>query len=291
MNNFVQPGEVLDVAVTHPTTPTSGIPVRMGTLPGAATAAEDSAGNTRVQRRGVVDVSVKGIDDTGNSAVAVFDPIYYVDADTPVLSKKASGKLYGYALEIVASGATTTVNVLLAEFGSPPPSGGLSKGTIPLDIFSAHILATADFLALSEGGFADTNTAPLLERVNSGTDIAARLSYVADNVVEIQFAPVVKPQDLDESQDISVHLMMAKDANTDTAAVVTVKVFDGVGDTTAGGNTAALAVSTLAEYSVVVAAADIAAAPGFLNISLVPGAHANDAEYLYAAWIEYSRKA
>jgi len=63
----------------------------------------------------VVSVSVKGVDGGGNSAVAVGDKLYYVDADTPPISKKTSGTFFGYALGAVSSGATATINVLLAN--------------------------------------------------------------------------------------------------------------------------------------------------------------------------------
>ncbi len=43
--------------------------------------------------------TVKGVDDDGNSAVALGDPLFFIDGDTPQISKKASGLFFGYALE------------------------------------------------------------------------------------------------------------------------------------------------------------------------------------------------
>jgi hypothetical protein len=54
---------------------------------------------------------LRGVNDAGNVAVAAGDALYYTSGDTPVLSKKASGTFFGYALETVVSGATTTINV------------------------------------------------------------------------------------------------------------------------------------------------------------------------------------
>lgn len=112
-------GDHISIAVTHPATPSSGDPVRIGDMCGIALTDESGGGNatgeTTVKLNGVVDVSVKGVDGVGNSAVAVGDSIYYVDADTPVLSKKTSGKLFGFALEAVTSGATSTIRVKLAR--------------------------------------------------------------------------------------------------------------------------------------------------------------------------------
>jgi hypothetical protein len=60
----------------------------------------------------VVEVSVKGVNDSGNSAVAAGDAIFYTDEDTPVLNKKSSGVFFGFALEGVSSGETATIQVL-----------------------------------------------------------------------------------------------------------------------------------------------------------------------------------
>jgi hypothetical protein len=69
-----------------------------------------------------------------------------------------------------------------------------------------------------------------------------------------------------------------------------VQAFFGVGDTECGAPTPTIA-QARAEYKVAIAAADVAAHPELLNISLVPGAHAGDVLYLDGAWIEYTRKA
>jgi predicted RecA/RadA family phage recombinase len=96
---------------TDPTTPASGDPVVCGQIPGVALVTEDSAGLTTVALDGAFNLSVKGVDGSGNAAVAAGDIIYYVAADTPKLSKKTSGVRFGYALAAVSSGATTTIAV------------------------------------------------------------------------------------------------------------------------------------------------------------------------------------
>lgn len=106
----------LRVVCSDPTTPASGDPVRYGEMTGVALVAEDADGLTQVDftpGRGW-DLSVKGIDGGGNSAVAVGDKIYYVDADTPKLSKKATGRFFGFANGAVSSGATATIEVIKA---------------------------------------------------------------------------------------------------------------------------------------------------------------------------------
>lgn len=100
------------LVVTDPATPASGDPVLCGQIPGVALINKDAVDNkTTFARDGAFALSVKGVDGGGNSAVAVGDAIYYVTGDTPKLSKKTAGVLFGYALGTVASGATATITV------------------------------------------------------------------------------------------------------------------------------------------------------------------------------------
>lgn len=109
-NKVFESGKVLSVAVAS--TVESGAPVLIGSMAGVAlTDYNSTTGESTIDFGGVYDLSVKAIDNAGNSAVAVGDPIYYVTGDTPVLSKKASGIFFGYALEAVDSAATATINV------------------------------------------------------------------------------------------------------------------------------------------------------------------------------------
>lgn len=89
-------------------------PVLCGTaITGFAKTDRDSDGYANVQiRGGVYTCSVKGINGSGDSAVVLGDALYYVAADTPNVSKKATGFLIGYALAGVDAGATATIQVL-----------------------------------------------------------------------------------------------------------------------------------------------------------------------------------
>jgi len=167
--------------------------------------------------------------------------------------------------------------------------GNLKLGYIPLDIVNAVIIAANVVQNTTEGGRPDGNTAPTLQRVNQDTDKALRVSWAAGSVAELQFPAIPLPPDLDPDAPIEVHLICAKDANANTVTI-DVQVFFNVGDTECGAATATIA-QARAEYSVSVAAADVPAAPGMMNISLVPAAHAGDALYLDGAWLEYTRKA
>jgi len=110
-NEVYADGNQLALAATDPTTPASGDPVVVGQIPGVALLNEQSDGKTTIKMNGVFSLSVKGVDGSGNAAVDAGDIIYYVAADTPKLSKKATGVRFGYALATVGSGATATIQV------------------------------------------------------------------------------------------------------------------------------------------------------------------------------------
>lgn len=194
----------------------------------------------------------------------------------------------------ITDGTTTRMtDGLLAAAGL---GANLKKGFISLDLFSvreaiANVLqAAATGAALGSGGILATDTTPILQRINGATDKAARISWVATDVGEIQFAPVPIPPDYDNTEVLTVHLLVYKNANTDTTFVIDVQAWSGIGDTEMGGDTAAITETVAAEKSVSLTGANVGAHPGVLTINLVPGAHANDAVYLLAAWIEYTRR-
>ena len=109
-NLFQANGDEISVALASIT---SGDPVVIGQAPGVALTSTDGNDNVTVKRSGVFNLSVKGIDGGGNSAVAVGDILYYVNADTPKISKKNTGVRFGYALQTVGSGSTATIRVML----------------------------------------------------------------------------------------------------------------------------------------------------------------------------------
>lgn len=123
MNNKVQEGDVLTLAV--PVGTVSCDPVLVGGIVGVAEIDRDTDGEATVATEGVFDLSVKAITDAGNEAIGIGDPLYINLADTPKISKKASGHFFGYALETVSSGSTATINVKLGE------AGGLGQANVP----------------------------------------------------------------------------------------------------------------------------------------------------------------
>lgn len=299
------------VACSDPTTPASGDPVRFGSFTGVALTAEDTAGNTTVDfGPRAWNLSVKGVNDSGNSAVAVGDTIFYVDADTPKLSKKSSGYLYGIAMATVGSGSTATIEVMHIP---SPGSGTLGTGTVGttnlaagavtaaklgttlgtgfilLPLAQARLIASNDIAAKGtpDGGLISLDTDPTFKRVNGATDKQLRIAWAATSVIPITWS-FAYPPDLDDTAAVTVNLFAGMAGATDTP-VIAVSYWEGVGDTNAGGNTAALA-ATAAQKTVTIAAGDVGAYPKTASIDLIPAAHGTDAIYLYAAWIEYTRK-
>ena len=180
---------------------------------------------------------------------------------------------------------------LVVPSGSAFDVSALNQGTgfIPLPLEDWRELATnATINATGNGGLLASDTTPIFERVNGATDKQLRIRWAASNSDELtqQF---VYPPDLDDAQPIVVNLLMAMGGATDTPTVA-VAFFENVGDTNAGGNTAAVTGTTLARYSVSIAASDVGAYPAVASVSLVVGAHTTDTALLYGSWITYTRK-
>lgn len=100
-------GKFLSLAATQPATPASGDPVLVGQLPGVATTAERTDGTTSIQTDGVYNLSVGAV----AGAIAIGDLLYYVVAETPKVSRTATGVRFGYALGAITSGQTATIPV------------------------------------------------------------------------------------------------------------------------------------------------------------------------------------
>lgn len=323
-NNYVQEGEKLAVVVTHPATPTSGCVCRFGTLTGVALADEGAGGVGATETLvdfdyGVWDLNTLAENDSGASAIAVGDTLFYVDADAH-LSKKQSGYPFGYALEANASGHAV-INVLHVPppgIGTTPAAGSvvaasmaadsvvtaailadnvtaakltssLRTGFINLDITTARIIATNAIQNTTEGGVPDGNTAPALARTNGATDKSLCLTWAASGVEEIQFAPVCTPPDLDDTAVVTIKLLAAMGGATDHPGFV-ISFWEGLGDTNAGGTTTHVVGTSITEVTLDIAAADIGAHPKVWNISLTPGTHGTDTMILYGASLEYTRK-
>lgn len=308
-NIIKQPGWSLAVACSDPTTPATGDPVRFGEMTGIALTDEGEGGNIATETTVyfgpcVVDVSVKGVDGSGNSAVAVGDMIFYVDADTPKLSKKASGYFFGFALETITSGSTDTINVAKVAGGSwagtvstsdlatgavtaAKLATTLKTGFIPVSLADVREITTGAFInAAGNGGILATDTTPILNTINGDTDGAWRLAWAASNSDAIGFQMPLPP-DLDEASVVEIHLRAYMAGATDTPVISADSYFD-EGDTKVEDDSTALD-ATPTEKIITIAAADVPAGAQTLSVELTPGAHTTDILYVTAIWVEYTR--
>jgi predicted RecA/RadA family phage recombinase len=114
-------GNILgQVAVTHPATPSSGDPVRLGSMTGVALVDEGDGGNAATET--TVDIGRRVwdlvVDDNESSGIAVGDVIYYHDTATgdPATSlnntSTSADAEFGVALETVAADGTERIKVL-----------------------------------------------------------------------------------------------------------------------------------------------------------------------------------
>lgn len=117
-NEVFEPVGKLSLPVPNGTV--SGDPVLIfNAIPAVALTDEFEGGNAdnvasvALNPKWVFDLAVTGADATVNAAIAVGDRVY--KDGTAVNKDVTNGVFYGWALEAVASGATTTIRVLLAD--------------------------------------------------------------------------------------------------------------------------------------------------------------------------------
>lgn len=102
------------------------------------------------------------------------------------------------------------------------------------------------------------------------------------------------PQDLDDSEDIVVHVLAGKGGALDVLTLDCEVYPCGVGDTANADiqDTAATTITEAASELTFTCGADgVLAAPGTLSVILaLGGTNDGDAVYIYGAWVEYTRK-
>lgn len=199
-----------------------------------------------------------------------------------------TGDEVGVARVVSATVIRITQDVALDNLGAGALTSTLATGCIPLPLAQARLIATADIAAknAADGGVVSLDTDPTFKRVNGATDKQLRIAWAAGSAVPITWA-FNYPPDLDDTKAVTVNLLCGMAGATDTPTIA-VSYWEGVGDTNAGGNTAALA-AAVAQKTVAIAAGDVGAYPKAASIDIIPGTHATDALYLYGAWITYFR--
>jgi len=112
--NKVQDGKVVQGTNGSGSNIVSGQPILLGDQGLIGFCLEDIANTAAgsVEIGGVWSYPVKGHNGTGNTAVAIYDKVYYT-AGEAFFDVDTSATLAGFALAAVSSGSTTTVDVLM----------------------------------------------------------------------------------------------------------------------------------------------------------------------------------
>lgn len=183
----------------------------------------------------------------------------------------------------VAQADSTTSVVIATDFEEP------LLGFIEIPLSDWREITTNEIgNAAAIGGLLASDKTPALIRNNTSTDKGIRIQWVASNSDEIT-AAFTYPPDLDDANPIIFNMRAAMSGATNTPTMQ-VDYFEGIGDTNAGGATAAITGTSLATYTRTIAAADVGAYPNFASISLTPGAHTTDIVRVYATWLTYTKK-
>lgn len=184
--NKVSDGKQFNIAV--PSGVTSGDPTLVGSLlPCVALTDRDSSGNATIDCDGIYDLSVKGVDDNGNSAVAVGDRLYWTTGDTPKINKKISGALFGFALEAVGSGSTATINVKLAGLAGAGENALAAHISDPaaMAAITASTPAAQTSAALTDNGGGAAADGTIADIASADASETTDRSVIADAVKEL----------------------------------------------------------------------------------------------------------
>lgn len=164
------------------------------------------------------------------------------------------------------------------------------SGWIPVPLTALREITSNNIPnAAGNGGILASDTTPIFEYVNGDTDSALRLRWASSNSDAVAFN-LPLPPDLDFSQPVYVKLHMAMGGTTDTPTV-TCESFFGVGDTKITDTSSAVSGTTIAVYTITIAAADVESAmiKRFASFELTVGSHTTDTALLYAVAVEYSK--
>ncbi len=184
-----------------------------------------------------------------------------------------------------AAGTTVT----LPAFTSTVMSFESAQRFIPLSLLNCREVVAGDPGNIAaNGGILASDTTPILEAANAGTDNVLRINWVAGNTNILAISTALPP-DLDTSSDVVLHMRATTGGTTDTVAF-TIESWWNEGDTTISDATGNLTQNdTYAEITATIAAGDVPAGAQTVTFNITPGAHGNDTVLLnVSAWLEYT---
>ena len=232
----------------------------------------------------------------------------YGAADGKV-SGAASGHAYFKALQ-AASGDESVVEIMVnpvlsttASTVSIDDAGTFTDETTTegaLQEIYQHLKSAQAMISIPLGAITQEDGTPLgkLSGTTSGFSQQADKELVIEipvnATVEALGFSVPVPMDLDDSADVTVHVLAGKDADNDSLSLGCEVYPVAVGDTANANiqDTAAQAITQGAGELVFTCGPDgVLAGPGALTgILSLSGTNDGDSVYVYGVWIEYSRK-
>lgn len=253
-----------------------------------------------------------------DSAIARGDSLYA--ANDGMVSDNSSGSVVGIALETGVDNAHIEVAIdnrkpTTAAGTTIDDSGGFtSEATVEAALAEIyqHIASAQAISPVNLLGAIELN-GTLLAAFSDGDSATPGLDVLDSEAVGIRWNnhgnpdPVITsvaiPPDLDDSEDVVVHVLAAKTgATAGDATTFDVGAFFLPGaalydaDADAGGTTSAMTgdatAKTLQEVTVTIDAADVSGAPGVLTLTLQPtdGTIDTDDVVVVGLWLEYTRK-
>jgi hypothetical protein len=180
----------------------AGDPCRVGELTGVALQAKVSSKAT-VDFDGAYNLSVAAINDSGGSAVVAGDALFYVDADTPKISKKVSGRFFGWALEAVTVSQTATIAVKLGRGANPGGAntyggttvgaGSISHADLQADAVQSDVVKNKNILTAALNDAAVTGpkfgtgivNLELLAGTNAAADVTLAAMAATDEIAKV----------------------------------------------------------------------------------------------------------
>jgi len=139
----------------------------------------------------------------------------------------------------------------------------------------------------ANGGVLASDTTPVLDAINGGTDGCQRIIWASSDVTQIVNS-IPLPPDLDTASDIVVHTRIVSGGTTD-AVGFEVDTFFNEGDTEVADTSETNQTTTYSEATTTILAADIPTGAQTITIGLTPVAHTTDTMAMTASWLEYTK--
>jgi hypothetical protein len=157
---------------------------------------------------------------------------------------------------------------------------------IPLDTWKEASSFDVGAIA-ANGGVLASDTTPIRDAINAGTNGCQRIHWIADDVDQIVTQVTLSP-DLDVTKDLVLHTRIVSGGTTN-AVGFTVESFFNEGDSKVTDTSETNQTATWAEKITTIAAADVPAGAQTVTIGLTPVAHSTDTLSMSASWLEYTR--